>query len=1305
MTCCKDKLDNKTAIGIVVKDNELVMSEMLGSEAWSGMWTDTSLINMSEALSDMNGKNNTALLVAEYPSGAYRIDVAISCNDYTGGISSTAGKWYLPAAGELYRYVHGNYNTLILAANMLGWVYFDNTYWSSSEYDYDCAWRVGIENGSIGKSDKVVHYQVSCFLPFSVNNGVATPCSSSYQYTCSGTGESGSGTACGGLYKSCNCANGYEWNGSSCVVKVLDCEVGYIYYTDNTCSSGYDSSKTVAGIVVKKNALVMSSPIQMKWSSVSTDVVGLTDISAYTKAEKDVDGQNNTAIIVSEHSSSGLTASNSAAMYCNSYVGGVSGSEGQWYLPAYGELYSYVYGNYSELLPKASALSWEYFESSYFWSSSEQTGTAAWFVSSSSGFIDDYIDVYRKRNVYSVSCFLPISVSNGEATPCGSEYKNACSGTGYNSGSGDVCGIMYKSCDCEDKYVWSGNGCVCDDSFKYTCNGYAETHDYLSSSECEGKYKSCECFLSGYTWNGSGCVASCSDTSCKVGHILYSDGTCCKDKLDNKTAIGVVVKDNELVMSELVSLSWASNETTDVSGITNTRDPETDYNGKGNTLAIVAAYPNDTSSNNAGIYCNSYSTTSTSAGQWYLPADGELYDYIYRNKTAISKVSSELGWNCCDSAMWSSTEVSTSNAWDMFPYNGKLSSFEKKKTLLTSCFLPINVNNGVATPCGSEYKYTCSGTGESGSGTACGGLYTSCNCANGYEWNGSSCMVSCSDTSCSVGNIYYTDGTCCKDVLASKTPVGVVVKDNALVMSIPVKMKWASSYVDVSGLTNYTSISDAKTDYNGKANTLAIVSAYPSDTTSNNAAIYCNSYSTAVTSAGQWYLPAAGEIYGYIYANNTTLEATLGSLGSFPSAYFWSSSESIYAGALYVHLDDGTMNSHLKDNTDSVSCLLDISDEEDSCSDTSCSVGNILYSDMTCCKDVLSNKTAIGVVVKTNELVMSLSTKNMTWASSYVDVSGVINYTSSTSAKTDYNGKANTLAIVAAYPSDTTSNNAAIYCNSYSTAGTSAGQWYLPAAGETYEYIYANNTTLEATFGSFGLGFPSIFFWSSSEYDYYYAWVVGPYVGGMGNDTKGINNYSVRCLLDISDEEDSCSDTSCSVGNILYSDGTCCKDLLDNKTPIGIVVKDNELVIALNVPHMTWANSFVDVSELPNFTFDPETDYNGKSNTLAIVSAYPSDTTSNNAAIYCNKYTTAGTSAGQWYLPALGEVSDYIDMQYTTIKSGWDKVGTTISDSWFWSSSEFSWYEVWGIGCPESTVIWDDKDEIRSVGCFLDISN
>ena len=39
------------------------------------------------------------------------------------------------------------------------------------------------------------------------------------------------------------------------------------------------------------------------------------------------------------------------------------------------------------------------------------------------------------------------------------------------------------------------------------------------------------------------------------------------------------------------------------------------------------------------------------------------------------------------------------------------------------------------------FKYSCSGTGYAGgAGSACGGKYTQCTCANGYEWKNGSCQ-------------------------------------------------------------------------------------------------------------------------------------------------------------------------------------------------------------------------------------------------------------------------------------------------------------------------------------------------------------------------------------------------------------------------------------------------------------------------------------------------------------------------------------------------------------------------------------
>ncbi len=75
-------------------------------------------------------------------------------------------------------------------------------------------------------------------------------CGTSYKYTCTGTNQKKPLTgACNGKYTFCNCAAGYEWNNGTCSKTLPKCQIGYIYYTDDTCSYNFDSSKTPKGVV------------------------------------------------------------------------------------------------------------------------------------------------------------------------------------------------------------------------------------------------------------------------------------------------------------------------------------------------------------------------------------------------------------------------------------------------------------------------------------------------------------------------------------------------------------------------------------------------------------------------------------------------------------------------------------------------------------------------------------------------------------------------------------------------------------------------------------------------------------------------------------------------------------------------------------------------------------------------------------------------------------------------------------------------------------------------------------------------
>ncbi len=184
---------------------------------------------------------------------------------------------------------------------------------------------------------------------------------------------------------------------------------------------------------------------------------------------------------------------------------------------------------------------------------------------------------------------------------------------------------------------------------------------------------------------------------------------------------------------------------------------------------------------------------------------------------------------------------------------------------------PFDTSKLFCVPCDSSFQYDCTGDNIIGGvGSSCGGKYVSCECSGGGAFQDGICI----SADCTVGMIYYSDKSCSVELDNSKTAIGIVVKDNELVLSLETSgfIPWSSTNIDTP-LTNYASFADAKTDLNGKSNTAIIVATHTTDEASNNAAIYCNSYSTEGTNAGDWYLPALGEFY-YLYDNYSTINDT-----------------------------------------------------------------------------------------------------------------------------------------------------------------------------------------------------------------------------------------------------------------------------------------------------------------------------------------------------------------------------------------------------------------------------------------------
>ena len=162
---------------------------------------------------------------------------------------------------------------------------------------------------------------------------------------------------------------------------------------------------------------------------------------------------------------------------------------------------------------------------------------------------------------------------------------------------------------------------------------------------------------------------------------------------------------------------------------------------------------------------------------------------------------------------------------------------------------------------------------------------------------------------------------------------------------------------------------------------------------------------------------------------------------------------------------------------------------------STCKLGSILFSDKTCGDDVQYGKTPIGVVVylggSGGQALALGQIGPYYWGDDEVDIAGLTNYVSGSTASTDYASCANSKIIMAAgnkgkYP-------AVWAANEYSTEGTKAGDWCLPAAGVLASYCKNRDVIDEGFSKANGTDFTTTnyYFLSSSEYDvgsvwYYY---------------------------------------------------------------------------------------------------------------------------------------------------------------------------------------------------------------------------
>ncbi len=456
----------------------------------------------------------------------------------------------------------------------------------------------------------------------------------------------------------------------------------------------------------------------------------------------------------------------------------------------------------------------------------------------------------------------------------------------------------------------------------------------------------------------------------------------------------------------------------------------------------------------------------------------------------------------------------------------------KQYLLLTSALVASGLlNSGVANAACIKTP-TCSSLGYESTTSCTGGL----KCPFGNAWN---CTFINKITelekvieniqkeealaNCKIGDILYHDMTCNTNMVASKTPIGVifdVTNGLAIAKDEFANLVWGAVVEDVSGVQNSSSVSTSTADWQGFKNTKAM---YEADKSGVNypAIKKVLTYSTTGTEQGQWYLPAAGELQA-ISTNKDTLNTTLAKIGGTQmSGNYWSSSEQNSGSSYYIGIGNNSSSTGRKVAKNKAKPVINFGSKNKvdvayNNGASPCLVGSILYSDKKCYSaDAQSGKTPIGIVFDANRrtaIALESSKSGMFWGWNG-DIPGLTNIENVAKAKQDFNGKANTAAIKA-YRSSLTGYPAAGYAYEYKTTGTNAGEWYLPALGEL-NTVYSNKDYMNYALSLVGKkDIPTDYYhWSSSESSDSYAWDLSFSDGNVYNYDKGRNNHYVRPVL------------------------------------------------------------------------------------------------------------------------------------------------------------------------------------------------
>ena len=343
----------------------------------------------------------------------------------------------------------------------------------------------------------------------------------------------------------------------------------------------------------------------------------------------------------------------------------------------------------------------------------------------------------------------------------------------------------------------------------------------------------------------------------------------------------------------------------------------------------------------------------------------------------------------------------------------------------------------------------------------------------------------------------------------------------------------------------------ALAEFNGAANTAAIIAGYTEHAVSMDARDMCTVLNTfnAFDSFKDWYVPACGQL-ALMYLNKTEINAALAKIGGTSlkdNAFYWSSSENycdqawavnFYTGGVfYLGKDDRwTQVRFVRDYNEGDFGTIDLTTAPNGVYAVAKNGKGVAVADAheSCIAVALITDNQRIMIEKDGETNIDIKKAaheadgatddfygHFYWGSYGTDVAGITDISSSDAAKQDFNGKANTAAIIATLDTDsyTTYANMGTYCTKFNEMNGIYNDWYIPAAGQLYE-IYINRNNISIALNNIGgnhfiTGMDG--FWSSSEESSDNAWYVAFFTDDVREKRKAENRggLPVRFVRDI----------------------------------------------------------------------------------------------------------------------------------------------------------------------------------------------